>query len=156
MRALRRRSVTGLSGEDVLVDLCRIAKHDKAKVVHVLLRGALHVGGCDCAQLFQKEQRVVPAAANQFVLRQLGSLRGIRLLAHVVGGEKLRDHRGDIVLIDRFVLKPVAKVYSVILPENTASQAVARRLGFTLWEQRVLSHFPETEHGIWRLQRART
>ena len=50
----------------------------------------------------------------------------------------------------------VDALYSVILPENTASQAVARRLGFTLWEQRVLSNFPETEHGIWRLQRART
>ena len=50
----------------------------------------------------------------------------------------------------------VDALYSVILPENTASQAVALRLGFTLWEQRVFSHFPETEHGIWRLQRTRT
>jgi RimJ/RimL family protein N-acetyltransferase len=43
----------------------------------------------------------------------------------------------------------------VILPENTASQAVARRLGFTLSETRALSHFPELQHGIWRLARQR-
>ena len=48
-------SVTRLSREHVLIDLLRIAQHDKAKVVHVLLRDALHVGGRDCAQLFQKE-----------------------------------------------------------------------------------------------------
>ena len=55
-----------------------------------------------------------------------------------------------------FAHHPVDALYSVILPENTASQAVARRLGFTLWEQRAFSHFPEMEHGIWRLQRTRT
>ena len=55
-----------------------------------------------------------------------------------------------------FANHPVDALYSVILPENTASQAVARRLGFTLWQQRALSHFPEMEHGIWRLQRTST
>ena len=45
------------------------------------------------------------------------------------------------------------EIYSVILPENLASQAVARRLGFTPWEERVLSHFPSMPHTIWRLQR---
>jgi RimJ/RimL family protein N-acetyltransferase len=43
------------------------------------------------------------------------------------------------------------EVFSVILPENGASQAVAKRLGFTLIEERVLSHFPSMPHGIWRL-----
>ncbi len=38
---------------------------------------------------------------------------------------------------------------SVILPENASSQAVARRLGFELREERVLSHFPDQPHGIW-------
>jgi RimJ/RimL family protein N-acetyltransferase len=47
----------------------------------------------------------------------------------------------------------VDEVFSVILPDNAASQAVARRLGFRLHEERVLSHFPETAHGIWRLRR---
>jgi RimJ/RimL family protein N-acetyltransferase len=55
-----------------------------------------------------------------------------------------------------FAHHDVDALYSVILPENTASQAVAGRLGFTLWEQRALSHFPEVSHGIWRLQRTKT
>ena len=55
-----------------------------------------------------------------------------------------------------FVHHNVDALYSVILPENTASQAVARRLGFTLWEQSTFSHFPEVPHGIWRLQRTKT
>lgn len=48
----------------------------------------------------------------------------------------------------------VDAVFSVILPENAASQAVARRLGFTLVEERVLAFFPAAPHGIWRLERA--
>lgn len=47
----------------------------------------------------------------------------------------------------------VGEVFSVILPENAASQAVARKLGFSLLEERVLSFFPEKPHGIWRLTR---
>ena len=43
---------------------------------------------------------------------------------------------------------------SVILPENTRSIAVARRLGFHLEEERVLSHLPSMPHGIWWLPRA--
>jgi [ribosomal protein S5]-alanine N-acetyltransferase len=52
-----------------------------------------------------------------------------------------------------FAHHDVDALYSVILPENTASQAVARRLGFMLFEERVLSHFPGSAHGIWRLLR---
>jgi RimJ/RimL family protein N-acetyltransferase len=44
-------------------------------------------------------------------------------------------------------------LYSVILPENVRSQAVARRLGFTPWEERVLPHFPSAAHMVWRLDR---
>jgi ribosomal-protein-alanine N-acetyltransferase len=45
------------------------------------------------------------------------------------------------------------EVFSTILPENRRSEAVAVRLGFTLVEHRVMSHFPESPHGIWRLGR---
>jgi RimJ/RimL family protein N-acetyltransferase len=45
------------------------------------------------------------------------------------------------------------EVFSVILPENLRSQAVASRLGLDLVEERVLSSFPDSPHGIWRLGR---
>jgi [ribosomal protein S5]-alanine N-acetyltransferase len=45
------------------------------------------------------------------------------------------------------------ELFSLILPPNTASQAVARRLGFHLVEERTLTTFPEQPHGIWRLER---
>ena len=45
------------------------------------------------------------------------------------------------------------EVFSVILPENRRSQAVAGRLGLSLLEERVLSSFPGSPHGIWRLGR---
>ncbi len=53
-----------------------------------------------------------------------------------------------------FAHHDVDALYSVILPENTASQAVARRLGFALTQTRPLSHLPDMPHGIWRLPRA--
>lgn len=52
-----------------------------------------------------------------------------------------------------FAVLPVDELVSVILPENVPSQAVARRLGFTLREERVISHFPSSPHGIWTLPR---
>lgn len=52
-----------------------------------------------------------------------------------------------------FVELKLERVCSVILPENVRSVAVARRLGFELREQRVLSHFPAMPHGIWWLSR---
>ena len=54
-----------------------------------------------------------------------------------------------------FAHHDVDALYSVILPENARSQAVAQRLGFTLFEMRITSHFPESPHGIWRLARDR-
>lgn len=45
------------------------------------------------------------------------------------------------------------RLFSVILPANAASQGVARRLGFRLLEERVLTFFPAAPHGIWVLER---
>lgn len=45
-------------------------------------------------------------------------------------------------------------LHSVILPGNTRSEAVARRLGFFPGEERVLPHFPAAAHRIWRLERS--
>jgi len=53
-----------------------------------------------------------------------------------------------------FAHHDVDALYSIILPENRASQAVARRLGFEPWEERVLSFFPSMPHVIWRLRRS--
>jgi RimJ/RimL family protein N-acetyltransferase len=49
----------------------------------------------------------------------------------------------------------VDAVYSCILPDNTASQAVAERLGFSFWEMRTFAHLPDLPHGIWKLPRDR-
>ena len=45
------------------------------------------------------------------------------------------------------------RLFSCIVPDNHRSQAVARRLGFELIEERVISFFPEEPevHGIWAL-----
>lgn len=47
----------------------------------------------------------------------------------------------------------VDAIYSCILHENTRSQAVAKRLGFTPWEERTFAFFPDLPHMIWRLRR---
>ena len=45
------------------------------------------------------------------------------------------------------------RLYSCILTDNHRSQAVARRLGFTLHEERTMAWFPEAPHGIWMGER---
>jgi RimJ/RimL family protein N-acetyltransferase len=52
-----------------------------------------------------------------------------------------------------FAHHDVNVVWSLILEENTRSQAVARRLGFELFDTRVTAHFPSAPHGFWRLRR---
>jgi RimJ/RimL family protein N-acetyltransferase len=47
-----------------------------------------------------------------------------------------------------FAHHDVDEVFSVILPENAASAAVARRLGFGVVETRIVSHFPRAPHDI--------
>ena len=56
-------------------------------------------------------------------------------------GIAARDHGFGELGVDR--------LYSCILPDNLASQAVARRLGFTLLEERVMAWYPDAPHGIW-------
>ena len=48
------------------------------------------------------------------------------------------------------------RLFSCIVPDNHRSQAVARRLGFELVEERVILFFPEEPevHGIWALDMA--
>ena len=46
-------------------------------------------------------------------------------------------------------------LYSVILPENTRSQAVARRLGYEPGVERTMSFSPASPHVVWQLDRAR-
>ncbi len=45
------------------------------------------------------------------------------------------------------------EVFSLILPTNRRSQAVATRLGFELTGTRVLDFWPDRPHGVWRLGR---
>jgi RimJ/RimL family protein N-acetyltransferase len=52
-----------------------------------------------------------------------------------------------------FAHHDVARVFSVILPENAPSAAVAERLGFSILETRIVSHFPRAPHDIWQLAR---
>jgi RimJ/RimL family protein N-acetyltransferase len=44
-------------------------------------------------------------------------------------------------------------LFSVILPGNVRSEAVARRLGFVPWEE-LVPHFPAAAHVVWRLERS--
>ncbi len=52
-----------------------------------------------------------------------------------------------------FAHHDVGDLFSVILPDNGPSAAVAERLGFSIVETRILSHFPRAAHDIWRLAR---
>ena len=45
------------------------------------------------------------------------------------------------------------RLFSIILPENYRSQAVAKRLGFVVIDRRYLSHFPSEPHDIWALDK---
>lgn len=53
-----------------------------------------------------------------------------------------------------FAHHEVAHLFSVILPENAPSAAVAERLGFAILETRIVSHFPGAPHDIWQLARS--
>jgi RimJ/RimL family protein N-acetyltransferase len=69
-------------------------------------------------------------------------------------GKGFATEAGAAAVDYAFAHHDVDALYSVILPENRASQDVARRLGFEPWQERVLSSFPSMPHVIWRLPRA--
>jgi RimJ/RimL family protein N-acetyltransferase len=52
-----------------------------------------------------------------------------------------------------FDVNKTDELVSCILPDNERSAAVARRLGFTVGERRVLSNLPSEPLDIWRLKR---
>ncbi len=66
-------------------------------------------------------------------------------------GKGYATEAGAQALAYAFETLSLPEVFSVILPTNERSQAVARRLGFTLMEERILSFFPTRPHGIWHL-----
>jgi RimJ/RimL family protein N-acetyltransferase len=68
-------------------------------------------------------------------------------------GKGYATEAGASAIAYAFEVIGAGEVFSIILPENERSQAVARRLGLTFIEERVLSSFPESPHGIWRLGR---
>jgi [ribosomal protein S5]-alanine N-acetyltransferase len=68
-------------------------------------------------------------------------------------GKGYATEAGRAAVEHTFAHHAVDEIYSIILPENSASQAVARRLGFTPWEERTLAFFPSKPHMIWRLRR---
>jgi RimJ/RimL family protein N-acetyltransferase len=69
-------------------------------------------------------------------------------------GKGYATEAGRRAIEHTFATHDVDALFSVILPANTASQAVARRLGFSLFEVRVFRFFPSEPHGVWRLTRA--
>ncbi len=68
-------------------------------------------------------------------------------------GQGFATEAGRAAVDWAFANHDVDELVSVILAENTASQAVARRLGFAWREERVLPHFSDAPHGIWALPR---
>jgi ribosomal-protein-alanine N-acetyltransferase len=46
-------------------------------------------------------------------------------------------------------------LFSLILPENIRSQAVARRLGLQPGIERTMSFYPDSPHVVWHLDRSR-
>ena len=68
-------------------------------------------------------------------------------------GNGYATEAGRAAITWAFANHDVDELVSVILSENTASQAVATRLGFTWREDRILQPFVTLPHGIWTLPR---
>ncbi len=96
---------TRLIREHVCINAFRIAKHDKANVAHVVVRHALDVRRSDGTQSVKKLRGLTPAAADEFGLRQLTSLRRVGFLAQVVTRQKLLPCGLDFFRADLLVLE---------------------------------------------------
>ena len=70
-------------------------------------------------------------------------------------GRGFATEAGAAAVDHAFAALGAEELWSVILPDNQRSQAVARRLGFVLDRLQVLSFFPAAPHGIWRLSAPR-
>jgi RimJ/RimL family protein N-acetyltransferase len=70
-------------------------------------------------------------------------------------GQGYATEAGRAAIAWVFANHDVDVLFSMILPENTASQAVARRIGFEPGEERVFAFFPSLPHNAWRLTRTR-
>jgi [ribosomal protein S5]-alanine N-acetyltransferase len=68
-------------------------------------------------------------------------------------GRGYATEAGAASLAYAFDVMGVDEAFSLILPENLRSRAVAGRLGLTLVEERVLASYPAAAHGIWRIDR---
>src|SRR6185369_17645307 len=87
----------GLASKHAHIDTSWVTEHHEPNILHVLLRHALDVSGCDRRQPFEKINRIAPAAANQLVLGQLTSLRRIRLLSEIIRSQILRHDSVNVV-----------------------------------------------------------
>jgi ribosomal-protein-alanine N-acetyltransferase len=77
------------------------------------------------------------------------------MLDPAVWGSGYATEAGDRAVRYGFEELGEEALYSVILPENTRSQSVARRLGYEPGVERTLSFYPDSPHVLWRLERAR-
>jgi ribosomal-protein-alanine N-acetyltransferase len=68
-------------------------------------------------------------------------------------GRGYATEAGAASLAYAFDVMGVEEAFSTILAENLRSQAVARRLGLALVDERVLVSYPAAPHGIWRIDR---
>lgn len=68
-------------------------------------------------------------------------------------GHGYATEAGQVAIDHAFGTLDRDEVVSVIAPDNTRSQAVARRLGLTWVEDRRMAWFPDAPLGIWRRRR---
>lgn len=74
-------------------------------------------------------------------------------LAPDAWGRGYATEAGRAALTYAFDVLDAPEVVSVIAPDNTRSQAVARRLGLAWVEDRTMAWFPDRPLGVWRLRR---
>ena len=68
-------------------------------------------------------------------------------------GKGYATEAGTAAIRYAFAELELDRIFSCILADNGPSQAVARRLGMELLEERTMAFFPSAPHGIWVLDR---